>query len=1094
VDPDDRPVPGVTLIGLYLPTARTEIAPGLASASDSRSGLSPTTTGPGGQAEVLVFASTSAPAQIAAGASNPLTQFEVPSITADTTITVRADGVVRKRVGGVVRTAEGEPVPGHVVTVSGPESLSQATADDGSYSAAVTPGAYQVSVTSGGAHRPDLPTQWSLPLQVTSVQSDRTIDVDLPAVHTLTVRVLDQNGDPLPRAQITGLSLPTAVTEISPGLPTTSSARSGPGSVTTDEDGLASVAVFPSTPAAAQIGAGESNPPTQFEVPSITRDTTLIVRADGLTRARVGGTVRTAGGSTIAGARVALDGPEFVSQSTTASGSYLAALTPGVYRFRLDASGAHMPGLPSSWTLPLDATSIQADRSIDFALPAVHRLHVVVLRENDQPIEGARVTGLELRTVRTALAPGIFTTDDANSGSPSVTTKADGSADVSVFPSPGGSGVVEAGPDYPRVEFNVKAVTADATVVVRIEQVDRVKPHIVCAARDVEWHADNVAVACTSSDEGFGLADPGDATFVLHTDVPEGTETDVAVTGSRTVCDRGTPVSNCETAGPFSRIKVDRRDPDPGCGQPPAGWLAANASIVCSASDGGSGLASAASFVLRTTVDSGVETTTAATDSTTVCDGVGNCVAAGPFTALRIDRRAPDVACAAADPAPRTTNATVACTASDGGARLASATDSMFELQTHVAPGSRVAAAMTGSREICDAARNCVTAGPVGPFDIDLTTAPTPRDDKDHDGIPDSLDFCPEIAGNCIPRLPAVSERDRRATMDIARRVVAATCAPDRGVSALASTASAARPKIGVGGSVALRAASRHLCGSGLTALVALGDTDPVPDDRTASVHVVTAAYVQIQAIRAAKARCRGNAACRSVTAAAGDLARAGDDLEAAALELSVARNRLATAIVGRRNRDKSLQSALVALLERNVARAQTAERKAVGALSRAATVVGASMALPANALLATTEALRAGQGIPARTTRRLVDAGMSSPRLVAILKDLPAPAVDVSLGRLFDGSTVSSRVAIGRTLTLTGLKAIVLNLASTAAFSPGTTRALLNDLRRASSVCSTRARRSAIAKFGRDAIKVTRTRMLVNVAEAVKLPRAGCP
>ena len=78
-----------------LPTARTEIAAGIASAPDSRSGLASTTTGDGGSTTVLVFTSTPAPAQILGGAHNPLTQFEVPSITQDVTLTVRGDGVAR---------------------------------------------------------------------------------------------------------------------------------------------------------------------------------------------------------------------------------------------------------------------------------------------------------------------------------------------------------------------------------------------------------------------------------------------------------------------------------------------------------------------------------------------------------------------------------------------------------------------------------------------------------------------------------------------------------------------------------------------------------------------------------------------------------------------------------------------------------------------------------------------------------------------------------------------------------------------------------------------------------------------------------------
>ena len=41
---------------------------------------------------------------------------------------------------------------------------------------------------------------------------------------------------------------------------------------------------------------------------------------------------------------------------------------------------------------------------------------------------------------------------------------------------------------------------------------DAIAPTVVCASPDAAWHADNVALACTATDSGSGLANPGDAT------------------------------------------------------------------------------------------------------------------------------------------------------------------------------------------------------------------------------------------------------------------------------------------------------------------------------------------------------------------------------------------------------------------------------------------------------------------------------------------------------------------------------------------------------------------------------------------------------
>ena len=54
---------------------------------------------------------------------------------------------------------------------------------------------------------------------------------------------------------------------------------------------------------------------------------------------------------------------------------------------------------------------------------------------------------------------------------------------------------------------------------------DRTAPTIACAAPDGAWHATNVALACTASDSGTGLANPADASFSLVTSVGAGIET-----------------------------------------------------------------------------------------------------------------------------------------------------------------------------------------------------------------------------------------------------------------------------------------------------------------------------------------------------------------------------------------------------------------------------------------------------------------------------------------------------------------------------------------------------------------------------------------
>ena len=87
---------------------------------------------------------------------------------------------------------------------------------------------------------------------------------------------------------------------------------------------------------------------------------------------------------------------------------------------------------------------------------------------------------------------------------------------------------------------------------------DTIPPSVSCSAPDGMWHADNVALECTASDGGSGLANPADASFSLVTAVVAGTETANASTDSRVVCD---VAGHCTTAGPFTGNKIDRKAP-----------------------------------------------------------------------------------------------------------------------------------------------------------------------------------------------------------------------------------------------------------------------------------------------------------------------------------------------------------------------------------------------------------------------------------------------------------------------------------------------------------------------------------------------------
>ena len=159
---------------------------------------------------------------------------------------------------------------------------------------------------------------------------------------------------------------------------------------------------------------------------------------------------------------------------------------------------------------------------------------------------------------------------------------------------------------------------------------DTTAPAIVCGPADAAWHATNVTLACTASDEGSGLALEEDAAFTLVTAVADGSEAAAAVTGARTICDTA---GNCATAGPIGGNRIDRRPPTIRITLPVSGsfLIGAQASAPVACDDGGSGVASCV------TRAPGIDTTTAGTRtvSVTATDLVGNSASASASYSVR---------------------------------------------------------------------------------------------------------------------------------------------------------------------------------------------------------------------------------------------------------------------------------------------------------------------------------------------------------------------------------------------------------------------------------------------------------------------------
>ena len=84
-----------------------------------------------------------------------------------------------------------------------------------------------------------------------------------------------------------------------------------------------------------------------------------------------------------------------------------------------------------------------------------------------------------------------------------------------------------------------------------------------------------------------------------------------------------------------------------------------------------------------------------------------------------LDSTPPAITCASPDGLWHNNNVTLACTAQDAGVGLLNDAGASFALVTSVASGDETANASTDSRQVCDTANNCATAGPIAGNKVD---------------------------------------------------------------------------------------------------------------------------------------------------------------------------------------------------------------------------------------------------------------------------------------------------------------------------------------------------------------------------------------
>jgi hypothetical protein len=201
--------------------------------------------------------------------------------------------------------------------------------------------------------------------------------------------------------------------------------------------------------------------------------------------------------------------------------------------------------------------------------------------------------------------------------------------------------------------YEIVAVSPGGEVTRRQARLDATAPVLtVSSSPATRPSASPVTVSFSAGDNGSGVA-----SLRYSTDgaFESGPVTIVGATGSIVVGSAGittieaVAVDRLGHESPPTRLIVEVTEtadvvaPTVVCGAVPTDWQDSNVRITCTSDDTDLADAEQASFDLATTVPRGVETSTAFTGATSVCDTATNCTRAGPLGPLRIDRRPPDI-------------------------------------------------------------------------------------------------------------------------------------------------------------------------------------------------------------------------------------------------------------------------------------------------------------------------------------------------------------------------------------------------------------------------------------------------------------------
>ena len=260
----------------------------------------------------------------------------------------------------------------------------------------------------------------------------------------------------------------------------------------------------------------------------------------------------------------------------------------------LSGSGTDPDNDPLTFSWTEGATPLGAGAQISVTLPI--GVHTIILTANDG--NGGTRTATVSITVQDTTPP-TFTppanqTLEATSPAGAVavfsataTDIVDGTVPVICVPASGSTFALGTSTvNCTATDVHTNSTSRSFTINVR----DTIAPKIACGIPDTAWHATDVSIACAASDSGSGLANSADAHFLLSTSVPNWTETAIAQTSSRSVCDAA---GNCALAGPLAPIKVDKKGPGITITTPANGAayvLNQSITVGYSCVDGGSGL------------------------------------------------------------------------------------------------------------------------------------------------------------------------------------------------------------------------------------------------------------------------------------------------------------------------------------------------------------------------------------------------------------------------------------------------------------------------------------------------------------------------